>query len=470
MQNLDAFEADMTSGPGSASRRPLLIAAAVGVVATAAILPFSRDQLGASTTFVTAMLAIVACFEFLSVYLLISDYRSQGDPRLLLMSLAYAWSLVVMCAYALAFPGAVTANPPLALTPSMAPYLYLAWHCGFPVILGLAWAPWPKRWLAPTMEHRRRFVSRLSLALTVATGVAFVAVVLALAHHLPVLIVGLDTHRMTSLTAPLTIPLVLLALVLAAHGTRGRSGPERWSAVAILICGCDLSLTYYSRSRFSLGWYCGRTLTLASAAVVLVALLDSLRRLKARAEHDAAHDQLTGLGNRRSAYISLHQLIARSQRSGAPVGVLSLDLDFFKKINDRHGHAVGDEVLVETGRLLLRSCRAGDVVARVGGEEFLILLADTDRNGTIVVAEKIRAAIAGMELATMPDQVTASIGTTALRKTDLLTIGLLQRADAALYAAKHSGRNRVVESPVALADLDQELVFTKRHALHSAAR
>jgi diguanylate cyclase (GGDEF)-like protein len=196
------------------------------------------------------------------------------------------------------------------------------------------------------------------------------------------------------------------------------------------------------------GWYCGRSLTLVAAAVVMLAMLNSFGRMKAQAEHDATVDSLTGLANRRSASTALDQLVARSRRSDSPLGVLSLDLDFFKHVNDRYGHEAGDDVLAETGRLLLRTCRAGDVVARVGGEEFLILLPDTDRRGTIVVAEKIRVAIVGMLVPGVPDPVTASLGFTALRDADVTAATLLRRADAALYEAKRNGRNCVVEAPV----------------------
>lgn len=446
----------MTSPPAPVTRRPRLVAAAACVLATAMALPFSHHQLDASTTFVTAMLVVVACFEFTAVYLLIGDYRAHGDPRLLAMSCAFAWSLTVMGGYALAFPGAVTVHPLLAVTPSVAPYLYLAWHCGFPAILSAAWAPWPKRWIAPTPQHRRRAVSSVTLAATLVIAALLVTGVVAFARRLPVLIKGVDTHRMTTLTAPIAMPLVLAALLVALRGTRNRSGPERWSSIVILVCLCDLTLTYYSRSRFSLGWYCGRTLTLVSAAVVTVVMLDSLRKMKTRAEHDAAHDQLTGLGNRRTAALALDQLVARSRRSGVPLGVLSLDLDHFKRINDQYGHETGDAVLVETGRLLLGSCRAGDVVARVGGEEFLVLLPDTDRRGTIIVAEKMLAAVAEMQLPIEHGQVTASLGLTAFRPSDLNAMDVLRRADSALYCAKNSGRNCMVEAPIDIDDTSDD--------------
>lgn len=432
------------AGSATASRRPLVLTGCAVLLTTAVLLPASRLQLDASASFLPAMLAVVAGFDLISVYLLTGDYRDRGDPRLLIMAWAYAWSLAVMAGYALAFPGAVAVDPPLAATPSTAPYLYIAWHGGFPLLLGAAWAPWPARWLAPGPVGRRRIVSVLSITVAALLGAGVVVLITSLGHRLPVLIHGLNTWAMTTVTAPVTLPLVALALAAAVHGTRRRTGPERWTTVAILVCLCDLLLTYFSGTRYSLGWYSGRSLTPLSAAIVLLAMLAAFRRLKAEAEHDAATDALTGLANRRHAFAAFEQLIARCRRSGADLGVICLDLDLFKQVNDRHGHETGDRVLVETARLLTRSCRLGDVVARVGGEEFLLLLPDTDERGTLVVAERVRAVIAELSTPALSVPVTASLGATALRADDAGATAVLRRADIALYQAKASGRNHVV--------------------------
>ena len=104
----------------------------------------------------------MACFDIMSVWLLAGEYLDTGDRRLLGMALAYLWSLLLMGGYALAFPGVVSQHPPLAVTASVAPYLYLGWHVGFPVLLGAAWGPWD--WLDRTEIRRRpaRLLSRAS--------------------------------------------------------------------------------------------------------------------------------------------------------------------------------------------------------------------------------------------------------------------------------------------------------------------
>jgi diguanylate cyclase (GGDEF)-like protein len=396
------------------------------------------------------MLGIVTCFDVMSVYLLVGEYRDGGDVRLLAMSWAYLASLAFMGAYALAFPG-VTAHPPLAITPSMAPWFYISWHAGFPVMLGIAWAPWPARWTANTPASRRWTAAVATLGAVVVLSGAVVTLLTVDAKHLPVLIKGLDTYRMTVITAPIALPLVAVSLLAAYRGTRWRTGPERWSVLAVLVCLCDLGLTYTGHYRYSLGWYAGRSLTLVASGAVLVAMMASFRRLKARAEHDATIDMLTGLANRRSGYGALAQMLARSQRSLSPLSVITLDIDFFKQVNDRFGHETGDAVLGNTGRLLISCLRLGDLAARVGGEEFLVLLPDTDMAGSMVVAERIRAAVCGSPLSPgLPTQITMSLGVACSADGTEPAEALLRRADEALYEAKHRGRNVAVAAHTAL--------------------
>jgi len=402
---------------------------------------------GPTVSFLPGVLATVTCFDVICLFLLAGDYVDSGDRRILVTSWAYLWSLVTMGGYALAFPGVISAHPPLATAPSVAPYLYICWHAGFPLMLGAAWAPWPHRLTRQTRRDRRHS-ELLSTALVVAAVTAVVvATVVRFVTSWPVLIVGIDVSRMVRVTAPVAIPLVLVALGLTWHGLRNRLGPERWAAVAVLVCLCDLILTYAARYRYSVGWYGGRTLTMLAAAVLLVAMLASFRRLKATAEFNAAFDSLTGLSNRRGAHAALAGAVARARRSGAPLALIALDLDHFKDVNDRFGHPVGDTVLAAVGAALTANVRDGDLAARVGGEEFLVLLPDTGGSTATLVAERLRQAIAGLEVAAGPGLAKASLGVTCLGPQDNDAGDLLRRADGALYTAKDSGRNRVVTLP-----------------------
>lgn len=413
------------------------------LIATISVMPFGSYQVGASVSFVPALVAIVAVFDLLSVYLLMGDYRDRGDLRLALMAGAYAWSLVVMAGYALAFPGAVTIHPPLAITPSMAPWFYATWHGGFPILLAGAWAPWPAAWTRPTVPTRHARTGAVLLSAFLLAAVVMVGLLVRYAESLPVLIQGLDTSRMTRLTAPFILPAVVLSVVVTVHGSWRRPGPERWTSIAVLACLCDLVLTYFTGHRFSLGWYAGRTLTVLSAGVVLVAMQHSYRQLTSKAERDAMIDALTGLNNRRGAYLGLEQLIGRARRSRTPLGAVVVDLDWFKQVNDRYGHEVGDLVLSQVGRVLSDFTRAGDLAARMGGEEFLLVLDDTDSDGTRLAAERLRLLICDSSVMGLQAPVTASLGTAELLDSDIEFASLLGRADTALYLAKELGRNQV---------------------------
>lgn len=414
------------------------------VAATLATLPFAARQLDEVSSFLPAMLAVVFCLDLMSIYLLVGDYRDSGNPRTLAMSWAYLYSLVMVAAYPLIFPGVFIESPPFAVPPPVAPWLYLGWHVGFPVLLGLAWAPWPARAAVPTPPGRRRRVHLVSFAVVLAASAGLVASFVRFAEHMPVLISGLDNSRMAALTAPVALPVVLLSLLAAWRGLRGNTGPERWTVITVLVCTCDLLLTYSARSRYSLGWYSGRSLTLVSAGIVLVAMLVGFRRLKAQAEFFAAYDTLTGLPNRRSAYDALDRLFAYARRSGDPFAVVLIDLDLFKQVNDKFGHEAGDLLLTSVSSAMAGSLRAADMVARVGGEEFLALLPGTDEAGALVAAERIRRAVANVHVPAAGGSSTASLGVACLSAGDVDQSHLLRRVDRALYEAKDAGRDRAV--------------------------
>lgn len=160
----------------------------------------------------------------------------------------------------------------------------------------------------------------------------------------------------------------------------------------------------------------------------------------------AATDPLTGLYNRRYALPHLARLAERAEQSDRCFAVLILDLDRFKAINDAHGHGAGDAVLVEVARRLRDNLRAVDLVARIGGEEFLVALPDTDATAARAAAERLRRVIGATPIAReggAPLPVTVSIGI-ALGAADNGSVAeILDAADAALYRAKHAGRNRV---------------------------
>ena len=179
-------------------------------------------------------------------------------------------------------------------------------------------------------------------------------------------------------------------------------------------------------------------LDLLAASGERVALALRAAGLLAEVERLATSDALTGLANRRQFDETLAREVARSRRSGAPLALAVVDIDHFKRVNDEHGHQVGDEVLRELAAALRRVVRTEDLVARYGGEEFVVLATDATVDDAEVLGGRLRAA--ARTVATLP--VTISVGVAGLRaQGDGAT--LVAHADAALYRAKAEGRDRV---------------------------
>ena len=191
--------------------------------------------------------------------------------------------------------------------------------------------------------------------------------------------------------------------------------------------------------------------TMTVSYLVLVpltwALASRLERLvteRARADvlaEQATTDPLTGIANRRLLEDELERMIAQAHRYGLPLSIVLMDLDHFKAVNDEHGHDTGDRVLVETVERIKTLVRDADLLARWGGEEFLLLAPHTDHEAACALAERCRAAIgrSPMEVG----EVTASFGVATLDAADDAR-ALFRRADLALYTAKQEGRDRVV--------------------------
>ena len=172
-------------------------------------------------------------------------------------------------------------------------------------------------------------------------------------------------------------------------------------------------------------------------------LQDQLMARSRQLEELAFSDPLTGLDNRRSMLRRLEAAISGARRHGRPLAVAMLDIDHFKAINDTHGHELGDAVLVLLARRMVDRLRQEDVVGRLGGEEFLVLLPDTDEAAAETVVESLRHAVADAPLVASgrPVRVTVSAGWAVWAGED--GEELVRRSDEALYAAKAAGRNAV---------------------------
>ncbi len=225
---------------------------------------------------------------------------------------------------------------------------------------------------------------------------------------------------------PLLIALLPMIAIAATHGGRGDGGAAAWASEGFLMAGA---------------WF---------AVVMTVGLslrIRGLRRQRDRMRELAERDPLTALANRRAGEAMLRRLHAEALAQGRPLAVVFADLDRFKVINDAHGHDVGDAVLTEVASRLQAGLRQGDLVARHGGEEFVLMLPSSDGPAALALAERLRAAIAAAPVASAAGAlpITASFGVAVLDPARPVAVKeLLRRADQAMYRAKHEGRDRVV--------------------------
>jgi diguanylate cyclase (GGDEF)-like protein len=200
-------------------------------------------------------------------------------------------------------------------------------------------------------------------------------------------------------------------------------------------------------------WVWGKGITRSDLPILSIfakQISNSLERARLFEEVQslALTDPLTGLQNRRSVFEVGRIEFSRARRMDRPFSCMMLDLDHFKRINDQYGHQTGDQVLQEFAARCLESVREGDMVARYGGEELIILLPETDREIAMRVAERLGHAVAAKPIVVTYSQIhiTVSIGVAALDENTPHFEALVARADQALYMAKHRGRNRVAVS------------------------
>lgn len=215
---------------------------------------------------------------------------------------------------------------------------------------------------------------------------------------------------------------------------------RRKVALGVNLFACTVLLLLLSREA---GWTQVSHQATVLAAVMFFAhvFVWAIDRQQEELKRLSRRDAMTGLGNRRALDHAMQRTAARCQRSGLPLSIIILDLDKFKRVNDVYGHTRGDSVIRSAAEMITSRLRTGDRVFRYGGEEFVILCEDTDREGAQELAERLRCA-AERELVTGELQITLSAGVDSMR--DAESAGnCLERADQALLAAKSDGRNRV---------------------------
>jgi len=328
-------------------------------------------------------------------------------------------------------------------------------------------------WLWPEAPYIQRYVILVFMVLLAAAGLKFAREFLELDQSAPALGRGIkwacrgviawtlvtvifNWHATAVFTAFLVSGVFSVALVpigvLAQRRGQAAAGYFLASGVASAIGLSATTFSVWGLLPFNAWTYRGVEMgTMAEALLLQLALVQFIRAQMLKrldAERDARVDALTRLANRRGFLEQADVAYGLAVRHQRPLAAVILDIDLFKTINDRHGHAIGDAVLVNVGQTLARLTRNGDCVARWGGEEFIMLLPETDLVTALQFAERIRRALEEMVVVIRDDervQITASIGVAQLKPEQSLE-KLIIAADDALYSVKQSGRNRVAHA------------------------
>ncbi len=224
-----------------------------------------------------------------------------------------------------------------------------------------------------------------------------------------------------------------------------RESTRSLMVLPIRVEGCGLGYMTVESSEESA--FDEKSLRFAGVLVRQAAGALNQARLFREVERLSQTDPLTELHNRRYLDAAAERLLGLAKRHERPLSVLMLDVDHFKHVNDTHGHAAGDVVLVGLAKLCISEARVTDLCARLGGEEFCMVLPETDAHGAFEAAERLRVRIAELSFpGAVPFSVTISIGVAELAGNDETFSVLLERADRALYRAKEGGRNQVIIS------------------------
>lgn len=268
--------------------------------------------------------------------------------------------------------------------------------------------------------------------LVAAPQVAFQALVMLLVFSTD----GFLAPRRTSFWMTWSCTLIAIALAIYWVGPQMRMTTDtligQFLTVGVMlgaVVRCSVLVTYFRSMQYRLS---------ASNEKLAVALK--------QIENLVRNDDLTGLANRRGVMDRLQQCIHAAQRRDTPFCIAMLDIDFFKQVNDRYGHEGGDQVLRAFGQLLSSEIRATDCASRYGGEEFLLVLCDTQLSQAGVLLERIRESTEALPWAQLVHKdlrVTCTLGATQYRQGETAE-ALISRADAAMYQGKAAGRNRVV--------------------------
>ena len=349
-------------------------------------------------------------------------------------------------------------------------HLYYAFYLLCLIALNLAYTGHGQAWLWPGHASLQRYVILMLMILYGYSGLVFASRFLDLSCHAPaglaatralcmlVLVafavsVALNSHLSAVIIAFAFFGIFMVVMVWFGLLSVGRGHVAGRYFLMAVVCGMaggsaiflvNLGVLTYNFGTFR-SLEMGISLEATLLALALAYQMRQHQQASLKATYLANHDPLTELHNRRGFIDRARAAWSVAVRSERAMSIILLDLDHFKQINDTHGHDVGDQALVVCANLLASAGRAGDVVGRWGGEEFILLLPDTDLDQACAFAERLRLAMADQRIETAkgPIQVTASFGV-AQREEFTQLESLIRHADQALYQAKRTGRNRVM--------------------------
>jgi len=482
---------DQPGSAGPATIRHSLYFAATIVVLTVAVLAYGDIALAPFPQFVTFHAGFVFLVDAITAFLLFGQFAYRRQPSYLVLAAAFSFSALVMIPFLLSFPGAVRPGEVMIGGDQSAIWVWHFWHTLLPAIIALA------------LVVHARSAGRLVSPRWVMRGMVAALIVVLLLVVLVTAAVTLWHDRLPALIHDARVPLkpnfywagavaaavTVIAFALAVRLARQRASLHVWLSMLLLALLADEAASLGAYSRFSVGWYFGRIESMLAVSTLLVVFLrdinriyfqlaratrelfDANRRLSTTIEEKDAvlaelrqteehirrmayHDAVTGLPNRRLLMDGLAHTLAQGARHGHVTGLLFLDLDRFKQVNDTLGHEVGDALLKEVANRLQQCVRAGDTVARLGGDEFVIVLPEiADPSDAIAVADKILVLVAEpMDILGHHLDITVSIGIVTGAGAGLAAETLVRRADEAMYAAKKTGRNRKAVSTMAVVD------------------
>ncbi|MEM9771138.1 MAG: GGDEF domain-containing protein [Cyanobacteria bacterium P01_D01_bin.73] len=250
--------------------------------------------------------------------------------------------------------------------------------------------------------------------------------------------IGLATVHLDDVNMYIFSPITVLFLV----GISGIRRGVAWALLYIAIAGISLTRYYLAEKSLPVEFevLMGSAIAMVYTLCLSIGLENTLKKMMRRLKHASERDPLTQTYNRRKFNYFLQREIDRHHRHQSHFSLLFLDIDHFKKINDTYGHDVGDFAIKSVVSSIETNIRQADTISRYGGEEFAVLLPETNTSAAVQIAENIREYIASRKFGAI-EKCTISVGVTTFEHSDSIE-DLLKRADQALYIAKNNGRNR----------------------------